>query len=308
MVNSDDEAFIKKPLINRTPKSGNENIQTALYGSAPNNSKHINKRNRENITLEDLLSIMEEKFDKQFDKLDDMKVNFGNEMLQLKSEINENFDKSVHRLDNKIEQIDIKADKGIRLAMENRKTCINFMKQARIENCMDISGLNFTEGNIDLRTLAINTIRSFNIKIDEVEIKKVKSVDIQKSNTITNKLLTVTFDDVDTKARVMREKNKIKSNSGVFFNNTLTPSNGYFMRKAKFITKGTELKPILFDGAVHVKIQERNTIMIQSEDDLIELKKIVEMHLSSSSKSNGSNSNKSSNIEPNSSELSSNTQ
>lgn len=308
MASSDDEsAFIKKPLINRTPKSIIENIQTKSYGSAPINATN-GKRMREKITLEDILNTMGEKFDKQSVKLDDMKVNIVNEMSQLKAEINENFDKSVRSLDNKIEQIDIKADKGIKLAMENRKSCINFMKQARIENCMDISGLNFTDVNTDLRTLVINTIRSFNIKIDENEIKKVKSVDIKKSNTKINKLLTVTFDDVDTKVRIMHEKTKIKINNGVFFNNTLTPSNGYYMRKAKFITKGTDLKPVLYDGAIYVKIQDRKTIMIQSEDDLIELKKIVEDLPSSSSKSNESNNNESKGNESNSNELSNNIQ
>lgn len=100
--------------------------------------------------------------------------------------------------------------------------------------------------------------------------------EFKKPNLTTNKIITVTFNDVDTKLRVLREKNKIKVNNGVFFNSTLTPTNGYYMRKAKFLTKGTNLKPKFFDGAVHIKMLNGNSMLIQSEDNLSELKKRID--------------------------------
>lgn len=209
-------------------------------------------------------------------KLDEMGVNLKKEMDNLKTELNEKLDKSLQNFERKIDLVEKKADKGMRMAIESQKLCVNMMKQARFECCMDISGLKFKDEYADLKALAIDTIRSFKIKIDQADIKKVTSKDIKKPNSVINKILIVTFDDIDTKLRVMHEKNKIKQINGIFFNSTLTPANGYYMRKARYITKGTTLKIKFFDGAVKVKINDGNDMIIQSEESLQELKKFVD--------------------------------
>jgi vacuolar-type H+-ATPase subunit I/STV1 len=270
----ENEGIVKKPLLNRTPPRKTD--QTSPSTSSINNDKSVNKRGLQKTSMDDLFNLIEEKSEKQIAKLDEITINLRSELLTLKDEINVNLDKSLQNIDKKIDKVEMKADQGLKMAMENRKLCINIMKQTRLDCCMDISGLNFTEANNDLKKLALNTIRSFKIKIDDVDIKKVTSIEIKKPNANSTNILTVTFEDVETKMRVMREKNKIKETKGIFFNITLTPENGYYWRKAKFITKGTNLKPKFFDSAVHVQINEGSTMIIQNEENLKELQKLID--------------------------------
>jgi hypothetical protein len=273
---SDTDPFIKNPRLQRSPHRV-LNEQNAPTTTSTNNERTANKRGHEKTTtLDDIFNLIEIKSEKHSEKLDEVSASLRNEMTKLKAEINENFEKSLQNTDRKIDLVEKKADLGLRLAMDNQKMCINFMKQARLECCMDISGLKFNENNADLKDITLNTIKLFKININEGDIKKVTLYEVKKPNLNANKILTVTFEDVETKWRVMREKNKIKESNGIFFNATLTPANGYFMRKARYLTKGFAIKPKFYDGAVHVTISEGNTIMIQSEESLSELKKQLE--------------------------------
>lgn len=277
MDSDDEQAFSRKPILARTPQSNQK--QTPPTSSTNINDKKMYKRGLQKTTLDDLFDLIYENGKKHMDKLDEVKASLKSDMATMKDELNANIDKCQQNIDKKIDLVERKADQGLRVALENRKMCINMMKQARLDCCMDISGLKYTDDRTDLKELALNTIKSFNIKIEEADIKKVTSVAFKKPNTNTNtntKILTVTFDDIDTKIRVMREKNKIKETKDIYFNITLTPENGYCFRKAKFITKGTTLKPKFYDGAVHVCAGEGIDMIIQNDENLMELKKIVE--------------------------------
>lgn len=276
MPNEGNEVFLKKPLLPRTPHRNNGSDLTTPSNSANNSEKNANKRGLEMTTLDDLVNLIEEKSEKQIAKLDEINNNLRDELANVKAEINENLDKSLQNIDKKIDLVEMKADQGLRMALDNRKLCINMMKQIRLDCCMDISGLKLAEGNTDLKKLALNAIKSFKIKIEEADIKKVTSKEIKRPNLNSTNILTVTFDDVDTKIRVMREKNKIRETNGIFFNSTLTSENGYFLRKAKYMTKGSDFKPKFYDGAVHVQITEGNVLIIQNEENLMELKRIID--------------------------------
>lgn len=276
MPEKDNEVFLRKPLLNRTPKRSKNENQTSPTNSMQTIEKNTAKRDLAHLTLADLFILIESKHEEHSQKLDDLSINIGNDITNFKAEINQKLDGSLQNVNKKIDMVEKKTDLSLQMAIESQKLCVNYMKQARLDCCMDISGLKFNDDNLDLKTLAFNTIRSFKININETDIKKVTTFDIKKTNSLTNKILTVKFDDVDTKLRVLREKNKIKANNGVFFNATLTPSNGYYMRKAKYLTKGSKIKPKFYDGAVHVKIPNGNIMLIQSEDNLEELKKLID--------------------------------
>lgn len=273
MDEKETDAFIRRPILLHTPNRNDKS------NSVPTNAcNNQNKRGHEKTTLDDIINLIHEKSDKQSDKIDEMSSSLKNEMFNLKAELNENLQSSLQKINKKIDIVEGKADQSLQIAMESQKFCINMMKQSRLENCMDITGLNFNEEETDLKTIALNIIKSFNIQINDNDIKKVTSHEFKKSNNnnITNKILTVMFNEIDTKIRVMHQKNKIKDNRGIFFSITLTPANGYYMRKSKYITKGTNIKPMFYDGAVHVKIREGNIMVIQSEDNLVTLKKCIE--------------------------------
>ena len=282
MGENENDVFLKKPLLNPSPKRMKTSIQTIPANSAQTSEKKGNKRDSgnmtladsKNVTLADIFLLIESKSDDHSQKLENMSINIGNDITNLKEEIQQKIDGSLQNINNKIDQAEKKAEQSLRIAMNCQKQCVNYMKQARLDCCMDISGLKFNNENTNLKSVVVNTIRSFKIKIEEDDIKKVTSTEIKKPTP--SRILTVTFDDVETKLRVLREKNKIKDNNGVFFNITLTPSNGYLMRKAKYLTKGTNLKTNFFDGAVHVKITDGSFMLIQSEENLIELKKLID--------------------------------
>ena len=276
MEGKDNEVFLRKPLLNRTPKRIKDDNQATPTNSIQTIEKSTTKRDLANLTLADLFLLIESKSEDHSQKLDELSTSIGYDIANFKAEMNHKIDGSLKNINDKIEQVEKKADQSLHMAIDSQKLCVNYMKQARLDCCMDISGLKYNEGDMDLKSLVVNTIRSFKIKIEEKDIKKVISFEIKKTNSITNKIITVTFDDVDTKLRVLREKNKIKENNGIFFNVTLTPSNGYFMRKTKYLTKGTNIKPNFYDGAVHVKIPNGNTLIIQSEENLKELKKFID--------------------------------
>lgn len=291
MSDNENEVFTQKPLITRTPQRHSDNIQMTPTNLGNNSGRNMNKRGLQNTTLDDLFNLIEKKSEIQNKKLDNLNSNMSIEIANLKTELKENFDTSLKKIDKKIDLVEMKADQGLRMATENRKLCINFMKQSRLDCCMDISGLKFEEKTNDLKKLAYETIKSFKINVEEMDIKKVSSVLIKKPNSNTNKLLTVTFEDMDTKIRILREKTKIKDARGIFFSPTLTPENGYFMRKAKYITKGTNIKPSFHDGAVHVKINEKNVMIINDEENLNELKNYIDQQAADVIQSNTSSSN-----------------
>lgn len=276
MVLNEEDPFMRKSNLVRSPQRIQSQNQTTPTNVISNIDKNVFKRGLQETTLDDLFNLIHENGKKQIDKLDEVKTSIKYDMASMKEELNANIDKCQQNIDKKIDLVEKKADQGLRIALESRKMCINMLKQARLDCCMDISGLKFADDNNDSKKLALNTIRSFNIRIEEADIKKVTSFVIKKPNSSTNKILTVTFDDIETKLRVMREKSKIKDSKGVFFNITLTPENGYYLRKAKYITKGTTLKPKFFDGGVHVQTANGTDLIVQSEENLTELANMVE--------------------------------
>lgn len=290
MGEKENEVFLRKPLLDRSPKRSKGSNSITPINSTQTIEKNINKRDLANVTLADLFLLIESKSEDHSKKLDEMSTNIGSDITNFKEEINQKIDVSLQNINNKIDQVEKKAEQSLQVAMDSQKLCVNFMKQARLENCMDISGLKFNDDNTDLKSVVVSTIRSFKIKIEENDIKKVTLTEIKKP--IPRKILTVIFDDVDTKLRVIREKSKIKENNGVFFNITLTPSNGYFMRKTKFLTKGTNLQTNFFDGAVHVKTPDGNSMTIQNEENLIQLKKLIDQqptHIDNNNNHNNDN-------------------
>ncbi|KAL7024635.1 hypothetical protein ACKWTF_013140 [Chironomus riparius] len=273
MGDTENEGFSKKSLLERTPKRSKGFNQMTPANSTHVSEKKVNKRDLEDITLADLFLLIESKSENHSKKLDELSINLGSELANFKAEIKQEMDGSLQNINKKIDIVEEKADQGLRVAMQSQELCVNYMKQARLDRCMDISGLTFND-KMDLKSLAVKTIRSFKIKIDEAEIKKVNLVEIKKP--VIKKILTVTFDDADTKLRVLREKSKVQSHNGVFFNMTLTPSNGYYLRKAKYLLKGMNIKPNFYDGAVQVKFPTGNKLIIQSDENLKELKKFID--------------------------------
>lgn len=68
---------------------------------------------------------------------------------------------------------------------------------------------------------------------------------------------------------------KIKENSQIFFNATLTPVNSYFIVNSKKTARNTGLKVFFTSGKVHVEKANKQNMMIQSDEDLSIFKSYV---------------------------------
>ncbi|KAG5685129.1 hypothetical protein PVAND_014324 [Polypedilum vanderplanki] len=177
------------------------------------------------------------------------------QLLQLTTKI-ELIETNVADLNNRVEAVEkLKVQNG---SIKERKIMMNMIKQNKIENTMEIVGLSQTVLNSERnpKQLAIDTIRSFQIPIDEQDITKASKKEIEFTNSLGRKhketRILVIFNEMKKKVEVMKMKSKIKDNNNIFFNISLTPTNAFIMRKAKQLTKGRNLKVFFKDNGVKV--------------------------------------------------------
>lgn len=132
----------------------------------------------------------------------------------------------------------------------------------------------------DIKKLAFETITSFKIDIADSDIERVTKKDFQrkdKKGKVTNHtILSVRFTDFETKLKVLREKRKIKDDSKIFFNASLTSFNRFIMSSAKKIASRKNLKVFLKNGKVNVEKLDKKLMQIESEEQLTELEGYVD--------------------------------
>ncbi|KAG5674291.1 hypothetical protein PVAND_004269 [Polypedilum vanderplanki] len=194
----------------------------------------------------------------------------------------------IQSIENSITSLDERVSAVERLSSQNtianeRKIMSNMIKQGKIENVMEITGIYTSriQAEPNLKQLAVNTIQSFNIPIETEDIVKVSKREIEfthkSGKTQKETKLLVTFADMDKKIEVMKHKSRIKENVNIFFNIALTPLNSYLMRKAKAMLKGRNIRVTFRDNAIKIKKLDGNDITLVDEDDL----KVLENYVAS---------------------------
>lgn len=208
----------------------------------------------------------------------------SNERNLIKEEITReirSINEKIKKLEENVQAIDAKVDNVSALAQQNSKL-INSLYQDKIDKCMEIDGLqrNIIEECQDLKTLALETIESFKIKIDALDIERVikRDIPMKESNGVrgSKALLIVHFKDFDTKLRVLRGRRGIKDIRGIYFNTSLTASNRSMMTRAKKIAIKKNLKVFFKNSKVHVEKENKSLMVIECDKDLNELEKYVE--------------------------------
>lgn len=199
---------------------------------------------------------------------------------ELSSEIQE-INKKIKSMEQNIQAIDQKVNNVTNLAQQN-SNLINNLFQEKIEKCMEIDGIHnrlFDECQ-DLKKLAIETIESFKINVQEIDIDRVTKKNVQikigEGQKKDKTIMTVYFKDFETKLRVMREKRSIKDDREIYFNAALTHTNRSMMSSVRKIASKKNLKVFFKNGNVHVEKQNKDIMKIENENDLMKLKQYVE--------------------------------
>jgi hypothetical protein len=182
----------------------------------------------------------------------------------------------------RMERVEETANEGVRMATQNRKLLGNMIKQGKLENLMEISGIpseDFAKHS-GPKEVAISVFRSLQIQVDPDDIRRAirKDITIKKPNGDNRKvpILIVTFSDFEKKAQVMAKKKNLGPSSKIYFNLALTPLNGFLTRRAKAITKGKNLHVHFGDEAVRVKKADGSDFIIHDEADLKALQTYVD--------------------------------
>jgi hypothetical protein len=185
-----------------------------------------------------------------------------------------NVETNLEETNSRMERVEKTANDGLLMATQNRKTFSNMLKQGKLDNLIEITGIPQAEFSkySSHKELAMAIIRSFSIQVDASDIQKAvkKEIEIKRKNAASHKvpIVIVTFSDFDKKLQVMQQKRKSTDPRNIYFNIALTPLNGFLMRRAKAITKGKNLRVYFGDESVRVKTADGTDMLIQDEKDL----------------------------------------
>ena len=183
----------------------------------------------------------------------------------------------VNNLSTKVTGLDARIDTVAKIASENRKM-ISSYKQDKLEKRMEIEGVmsDVIDKTNDYKKLAIDIIESFGINIDQNEIEHVFKKEIKLKNKVKGsdmkKILIVIFSNINTKIRVMKEKRDTKTESSIYFNQSLTVINRSLIHKAKTIV-GRKLKVYFARGCVRVQKKDKSEIIVDEESKLDDVQK-----------------------------------
>lgn len=260
-------------LTSSNPPERREELKATEMGPSPvNSTRGLKRKTSGKITLDDIFDQMQENATST-NQISTQITNLESTINAKIDAINTTLKKNIEDLTTRIQNVENSSKNDMKkMADDNRKYVSNALKQQLLDCCMDIEGLKdevINECN-DIKALVVETIASFNIQIKETDIEKVVLNDVNKGG-IRKKILTATFADRRIKFRVLQEKKNVMDSNDIFFNNSMTPTNQFFMRKAKKIVKPAKLRIVFYENAVRVKKLDGSEIVLSSEDNLKEL-------------------------------------
>lgn len=277
--------FNTSTLLQRTPVKLQEENSNKTQSNEISHQKA--KRKLDEVTNDDIYNLIvnlqssiKEQNAEMKKQIDETKEHIGRQ-IEVTNEKIENMEMNVQDLGSKVNDFDIKLN-GVTKVAERNEKLLNTLMQARLENLIEICGVNSSVINQcnDLKQLVISVIKSFGIPIKEEDIARVTKREINardENSTASNKhILVVTFNNFSTKIEVMKQKSKCKDDRGIFFNISLTPSNRFLMMNARKLTKNKKLKVYFSGGKVRVKKRDGTEIIIEDAKQLGDLQQYVD--------------------------------
>lgn len=264
-----------KLMPNKLPENKEEKKINEM-GPSPGTTRGLKRRTPGKVTLDDIFDQMQENA-ASTNQISTQITNLETTLNTKIDTINATLKNNIEELSAKIQNLENTNKNDMKkLVEDNRKYVNNAVKQQLLDCCMDIEGLKdeIINGCSDLKALVHETIASFSIQIKETDIEKAVLNEIYKGG-IKQKIITATFADRKTKFKVIQEKKKIKECNEIFFNNSMTSTNNFLMRKAKKIARPANMRVVFYDCAVRAKKSDGSEIILTCEDSLDELEKYV---------------------------------
>jgi hypothetical protein len=223
------------------------------------------------LSITALKALINEGNSKIMDKLNklenDSKSNYGllttkiNTISKDVSALKSDLEQKIWEISNHVENnnVDLSAKIHELSTVVNRnQQQINNMNQLRLNETIEIEGMETNQlSNNNAKLTALETIRSFNIQIEDNDIKYayVRNIDFKKDNVTHKKIvLCAVFEKLDTKIRVLKEKRLSKIKSTVYFNHALTTQSRYIWMRAKKAAKRKGVKIFMVNGMIKVRL------------------------------------------------------
>lgn len=261
--------------------------------------------NEEEVTDNNSKLSLEEVFGKLLDKIEETAKSHSEEVTMLRNDLAEwrqdiiiqieSIKSKMNQVESNMDNFNAKMDKVERKVEELEKKSslnakdINRMMQEKLECHMEIVGLSteVIEKTDDVKELALKTITAQGIGMEMNDLDKVfkRIINRRDKNQKEYKkgILTVVFKDFTKKIQVMKDKRESKKRGSIFFNIALTPSNRYYLHKAKEITEG-KMKIYFGKGNVRAVMNDKTELIVDDDRKIEELIKCMENMKSQTSK------------------------
>lgn len=200
-----------------------------------------------------------------------MNQQMNNNFKSIETKMNQNFGDLEKRLNVKIDEIEGKIE-SVNVKADNNSKLINWMQQEKLQNKMEIDGLKI-DGSVnksEVKAATLKFLHDLGLKVNSDEIKAAQMihVSISKTDRTTKPIIVVEFESLDVKIRVMRDKKLKKEQSGVFFDNCLTPVNRSLMGKLKKITKPKNFTVYIRNNRIFAKKSSVLFRPVECEEDI----------------------------------------
>lgn len=259
---SHSQIIIKKSALMRTPPPTlNETSQTPL--------RKVNQSGMKRVAEEELNRFSEDMYHSLMNRFNTL----SNEIRSMEEKYEEKLDDKfnslqgfMERTDKKLESIEERVQQNSTRSDENSKA-INLLNQKELQNKMEIVGVKWPEttNKDQMKEEVVKKLSECKIK---VEISSIKSAYIKKTKLASGHVMVIEFADFDTKLRVLKEKRQQKMKDGIFFDSSLTPTNGKLMGTARKIAREKNFKIYMNNNRIHVRKSNSEVKWIESEEDL----------------------------------------
>lgn len=268
--------FTPTSTLNRSP--ANKSSPPTVLQQTKRQRQYSNDDEREGSCSKDpVLRILEELKASNAaieSKLDIIKKEGDLRYRELRESI-EGINSSVSVMDQKLAKIDDKVENNTKEISKFQKT-VNWMLQEKLVNKVEINGIKVPRsgGRDGLKEAVLTTLSSINVKVEPNEIKSVYSgrFPIKKGATEMKDVVTVEFQDLTTKARVMKDRRDAKDPKNIYLSDALTAQNRSLMGKVKDIAKDKSFSVFMRGSKINVKKNDGYSKAIECEKDLMVVK------------------------------------
>jgi hypothetical protein len=224
------------------------------------NTKIIDKLNKFESESKNNHSLLTSKINSISNDVSALKSEFEQKIWEITTHVEKNNDD----LSAKIHELS--------MVVNRNQQQINNINQQKLNDAIEIEGIETSQlSNSNPKLTALETIRSFNIKISDDDIKYayIRHVEYKKDNVFQKKvILCVVFEKLDIKIRVLKEKRLSKIVSSVYFNHALTTQARYLWMRTKRAAKNKGIKIFVSNGMIKVKLPDGKLKVINDMNDI----------------------------------------